>query len=231
MTGAELVLAVKRHVGNISTTGTLAIDDSWYVDRVNEGYRRVCTYQGPVTAPGAKSPMMRRVRFSELYDRLTRTLTTGGSTNFFANQASVYNVVGLYDRDNDRPIIRKSRRDFMRRDPEATGSVTIWTPDGEGDVRGYRVWRIPSVALSIYEYVYKSAETLANDATAPVIPEEWHVAIEYAAAAAAASRIHNSQRANELEAMFRQQMSECQLSTEDPASYSRGHYSMGSRGY
>jgi hypothetical protein len=182
MTGAELITQVKQLLVN-RTSATL--DTTWYLARVNAGYRRLATWAE--RRPDGST--IRQVRFPQLYDVINRTIASGLGSNFIANSTGVYSVISLWDATNTRRIVRKPLRRLQTIDPTDTGYIRIWAPGGDGGVAGYFIWALPETNTSVDQYVYTYPETLANDATAPVIDEAWHEAIELLAAADAARQL------------------------------------------
>jgi hypothetical protein len=204
LTKADLRTLTKQLLGNRTSTN---VDDGWYDDRVQSGYRQLCTFQGLVNAPGMRRPVMRRLGFFELQDRQARTLTTSLTSNFVTPSPStdVVTVTDLYDRTNNRGLDYRGLRDIFQRDPDATGRPLIWSPAGQGGVVGYYIDKRPGVTadeIAVHEYVYKYPTALALDATAPVIPDVWHVAIAYAAAAEGALLLDLPEKHTEMNGKF-----------------------------
>src|SRR3990172_3701665 len=103
LTKAQLRARVKQAVGGRTSTTGAVIDDAWYDERVLDGYRELCTFQGPVQLPSFRSRTYRRLGFYELEDRSTRSLTTALASNFVTPIATnVYIVTDVYDRTNNR---------------------------------------------------------------------------------------------------------------------------------
>jgi len=207
-TRAQLVTLTKQLTGNRTNAATLT--DSWYQDRVTSGYRRLCTFQGAVNAPGLRPPQQRRLGFFELQDRQSRTLDSTLTSNFVAPSPAtdVVTVVDVYDRTHDRGLDRRALRELRTRDPDARGIPRTWCPAGQGGVVGYYINAVPTSTLTtvdaivVFEYVYKYPTALAADGTTPVIPDVWHIAIAYAAASEAALLLDIPEKHTELESKF-----------------------------
>lgn len=207
MTLSEIRALVKQACGNRTSTTITATLGGWYDDRINEAYRRVCTFQGPVNRPGTDKQERRVLRFYELYDEASPvTYATGLSTNFITPQnTSVAFMQDLWDNTNDVWLERISERAMRRRKPTETGIPLEWTPDGRAGALGYRIYPIPSVAaeqIAVIEYSYSYPTAMALDATAPVIPAAWHMAIYYAAVSEAAELMNWTERKTEFENKF-----------------------------
>jgi hypothetical protein len=218
-TKAQLRTLTKQLAGN-RTSATII--DSWYDDRVTSGYRRLCTFQGAVQMPGLRQPQQRRLGFFELQDRQARTLDTTLTSNFITPSPStdVCVILDIYDRTHNRGLDRRSRRELLTRDPEATGIPRTWCPAGQGGVIGYYINQVPSVTaqnINVYEYVYKYPTALATDGTSPVIPDIWHIAIAYAAASEAAILMDNPEKHTEMEGKFISFISERKSPMEESA--------------
>lgn len=167
MTGADIVDEIQRHVGNRTSS---VFDDTWFVDRMNEAYRRLATFRDPQSR--------RVVRFPQFYDRKkSRTLAAAPSDNFVANQAGVYSVLAIWDLTNARKVSRRSQRYMMSLDRTQTGTILYWCPYGQGNVAGYLIWKLNTLETQIDEFVYNYPETLANGGIEPVIDVAWHEAI------------------------------------------------------
>jgi len=207
-TRAQLVTLTKQLTGNRTNTSNLT--DSWYQDRVTSGYRRLCTFQGAVNAPGLRQPQQRRLGFFELYDRQARTLDSTLTSNFVAPSPAtdIVTVTDIYDRTHNRGLDRRSLRELRTRDPDGTGLPRTWCPAGQGGVIGYYIDRVPTSllttvdAIDVHEWVYKYPTALAADATVPVIPDVWHIAIAFAAASEAAMLLDIPEKHTELEGKF-----------------------------
>lgn len=204
LTKVDLRTLTKQHLGNRTSTN---VDDAWYDARVLSAYRQLCTFQGYVQAPGMRQPQMRRLGFFELQDRQSRTLAITLTSNFITPSpaTNVVTVIDLYDRTNNRGLDLRGRRDIYARDPDATGRPTCWTPAGEGGVVGYYLDRRPGVAadeIIVYEYVYRYPTALAADVDTPIIPDVWHIAITYAAAAEGALLLDMPEKHTEMTAKF-----------------------------
>lgn len=207
MTKAELRTVVKQAMGNRTST---TITDAWYDDRVMNGYRRLVTFQGMVDAPSLRDPVKRILRFKELEDRLTRTLDNTLTDNFVANQSGVWYVTDVYNRTGGTGLNYRSEKLMRQQDADDTGVPIQWQPGVENGVRGYYIWPRPATAddaISVYEYVvYEPA--LATDSTEPVIGEEWHMCIAYAACAEAANLIDNPEDEGRFEQKFMKHIAE-----------------------
>jgi len=198
----DLINRVKQVVGNRTST---AVNDAWYTDRINSGYRRLCTFQGPVTRPGMSQPQFRVLRFFELERRDARSLATA-TTNFVTPTASnVVYVVDIYDRTNNRGLKRSSKRELRRFDPDEGGTPRFWSPAGNAGTVGYEIYPYPTAttdAIDVYEYTYVYPTALASATDTPVIPEAWQPAIWMAAAAEAASLLNIPEKSQEMETRF-----------------------------
>lgn len=178
LTYEDLLALTKQAVGG--RTGGL-LTDAWYGDRINSGYARLATFQGPVQAPGMSQPQMRVVRFFELYQNDDRTISTGLTTNFIVPIATADRIVALdniYDLTNERELRRKARRYMNRRNPAATGTPREWAPGGDNGP-GYYIYPIPGTSgdvVSVRETTYQYPDELTAGET-PVIPAAWHAAI------------------------------------------------------
>lgn len=205
MTKAELRTATKQALGNVSST---TVTDTWYDSRVYSAYRRLCTFQGQVTRPGSVQPQFRVLRFYELEQRSSRALNTSLAENFVTpNSSNVFSILDIYDRTNDVPLRRMSRREWLALDPDDTGTPTRWHPGGKSGYMGYYIDKRPSAGdgsedITVYEYTYQYPATLTLDTTEPIIPLEWHPAIWYGAVAEGAQLLDDSEKAAEYEALF-----------------------------
>ncbi len=201
LTRDELVALAKQALGGRS--GGL-MTDAWYIDRVNAAYARICTFQGPVTAPGARLPQNRVLRFFELYPLDSRTHSSGLMNNFITPTLGADKVVtvdDLYDTTNDKTIRRNSIRWMNRRNPDETGTlIRSWTPGGD-DAPGYFIHPLPTAAVTVRERTYGYPDALTTD-VAPVIPSAWHQAIWMAAAAEGALLIDWPEKEQEMEQRF-----------------------------
>lgn len=167
MTGAQLVTEIKRHVGNRAST---EFDTTWFVERLNEAYQRLAVFRDPETG--------RVLRFPQFFDRKkARVIAAAPADNFVANQANVYAMLGIWNVTDGREVKRKSQRALLRRDPADAGPILHWAPYGQGNAAGYLIWKKPTVNTTIDEFVYNYPETLANNATAPIIDADWHECI------------------------------------------------------
>ena len=201
MTKAELRAAVQQALGNRSST---TVDDDWYDTRVLSGYKQLVTYQGLVQRPGIKQPQFRVLRFPQLEDRMTRSLSSSLTSNFVANQATVLLVEDVFDRTNNRGLDRESERRIRQLDPDENGVPRRWEPSSEAGVDGYYIYPYPSDSaddIDVYEYVI-TEPVLATDGTSPVIPDEWHQAIVHLAAAEAAVLFDMPEKALEHRTLF-----------------------------
>jgi hypothetical protein len=185
MTSEALIVRIQQHAGNRAAPSG---ESTFYVDRLNEAYNWVTTYRRAGRA----------LKFFEFYDRLDRVLGASPADNFYAFSAGVRQLEALYDETNGREIPRKSARSLMRRNLNDTGDPTMWVPYGAGNAAGYMVYPQPASSISVVEYNYMYAETLADDATEPVIPEEWHRAIHLAGGALTAEQFGMPDEANGL---------------------------------
>jgi len=199
----ELIALTKQALGG-RNTGLMT--DAWYGDRVNVGYARLTTFQGPVQAPGMSQPQMRVLRFFELYSTDDRTIVSGLSNNLITPTATADKVVcvdNLYDLTNDVPLRRQSRRYMDRRNPQGTGRPREWAPGGDNGA-GYYIYPIPGNAneqISVRETTYQYPDELTATET-PTIPSPWHTAIWLAAAAEAAALIDWPEKEAEMEGRF-----------------------------
>lgn len=212
LTKAELRTRAKQLLGNrTSITGTV-IDDAWYDERVMDGYRQLCTFQGPVQLSARQRPAMRTLRFFELEERTAATLSVALTSNFVTPTASnVYIVDDIYDRTNNRGLDMMSERERRHCDPDATGKPRRWRPGGAGGVQGYYIDQRPGAAadeIDVYEMTYQYPADLVDDADTPVIPAVWHPAIYLLAAAAGADLLDMPARAQELKSDFYRFISE-----------------------
>lgn len=207
-TRAQLVTLTQQLTGNRTNTSNLTA--SWYQDRVTSGYRRLCTFQGTVNAPGLRQPQQRRLGFFELQDRQPRTLDNTLTSNFVTPSPAtdVVTVTDVYDRTHNRGLDRRALRESRTHDPDATGIPRTWCPAGQGGVVGYYINQVPTSAstsvdaISVFEYVYKYPTVLASDSAVPVIPDVWHIAIAFAAASEAAMLLDMPEKHTELEGKF-----------------------------
>ena len=205
-TRAQLVTLTKQLTGNRTNTSNLT--NSWYQDRVTSGYRRLCTFQGSVNAPGLRQPQQRRLGFFELQDRQARDLNFGVITTNFITPSPATDVVTItdvYDRTHHRGLDRRALRELRTRNPDQTGIPRTWCPAGQGGLVGYYVNQIPGSAadnINVFEYVYKYPTALVSDSTVPIIPDVWHIAIAFAAASEAAMLLDIPEKHTELESKF-----------------------------
>lgn len=212
------------------TTITSEVDDTWYNERVNQGYRRICTFQGMVTRPGMRQPQLRILRFMELEGTSDRSLTTSLTDNFVApslGQANTFMITDLYDLTNRRPVRRISRRKMQRLDPTETGIPRLWVPAGNANGVGYRIYPLPSTTseeISVREYYYRYPADLSSDSSAPVIPAEWHHAIWMAAASEGALILDWMDKHQEMEQRLIQFIAE-RKSPYEEASFAGGRSS------
>lgn len=221
MTPDELTTLAKQALGNKNVTSDSA---AWYLARVNSAYRRICTFQGPVKRPGMRQPQLRVLRFFELADSITNTITSALTDNFVTpatSQASLFMVTDVYDTTNDRWMSRPGLRHMRRLNPDATGIPREWVPDGKGGVLGYRIYPRPSTSaeeITVREYVYKYPAALTSGGAAPVIPEPWHQAIWIAAAAEGARLLEWPEKAAEFESQFMEFLAERKSPMEEASS-------------
>ena len=203
LTLLQLRTLTKQMVGNRTSP---TITDSWYTDRIVSGYRRLCSFQGVVAAPGVTKPQMRQLGFFELEDRTSRTLTTALASNFVTPSGSnIALVLDVYDATNNVPLGAMNEREMRSLDPDATGRPTKWMPGGKSGAVGYYLDKRPAVSadeLTVYEWTQKYPAALAADGDSPIIPEDWHVAIVYAAAKEAALLMDMPEKTDEMEGRF-----------------------------
>jgi len=206
LTLATLRARTKQALGGTAITSE--VDETWYNERVNQGYRRLCTFQGQVSRPGVKQPQFRILRFMALESTSDQLLATGMSSNFVTpgeGQSLVYMVTDLYDVTNRRPMRRISRRKMQRLDPTETGMPRLWVPAGNSGGVGYRIYPTPSTTseeVTVREYTYKYPAAMTSDSESPVIPDEWHHAIWMAAASDGALILDWTAKYQELEQRF-----------------------------
>lgn len=179
MTTDEIVDRTQQHVGNRAST---TLDDGFYLDRVNEGYRDLASY----SVRDQKDNITRHVQFNELNDTNERTILSTITNNFIANPSDTYSVLAIRDKTTNRPINRKPLRRLLRSDATEVGNILIWSPYGKAAVAGYLIWQLPKADTDIIEYIYKFPETLVAGTGVPVIPETWHPAIHLLAGQRAA---------------------------------------------
>ena len=229
LTYEDLIALTKQALGGRNTG---LMNDAWYGDRVNSAYSRLCTFQGPVSAPGL-SQNNRVIRFFELYDTDSRTISSGLASNFITPIAGADKVVfvdNVFDTTGERQLARKSIRWMMQRDPTHPGEPRSWTPGGQGNP-GYFIHPIPGVAgdeVTVQERTYQYPDALSAGES-PVIPSAWHAAIWRAAAAEAASLIDWPEKANEMETMFMRFLAERRSPVEESgAAGGRRYFTVGS---
>lgn len=178
LAGEDLITLTKQHVGNRASVN---VDRDWYLVRVQDAYQDLTTLSVPLPQGGR-----RVVRFDELYDTNDVVLPSAMTSNFQASQSDTWSMIALYDLDNNRDICNKPLRMLLRDNPTSTGRVLRWAAYAKDGVAGYLLWKIPSSDLNVRESVYKRAETLADDSTEPVIPDDWHECIHIIAGSKAA---------------------------------------------
>lgn len=229
----DLRALTKQLLGQRVVTST--DDATWYIDRVNSGYRRLATFQGFVTTPSMKTPSQRILRFHELESMTARTLNGGAfptSRNFVQPAVSstlVYSMLDVYDRSNDRWLQRIPIKYMRRLNPDENGTPLRWTPGGDGanpQAVGYYVHPKPTAAsaeeIDVYEYAYRYPAALTGT-DSPIIPEVWHPAIAFAAAAEGALLLDMPERHTELEQRFMSYIA------ERKSPYEEGSYAGGRR--
>lgn len=201
MTLATLRARVRQALGN-RADGTLT--DAWYNAHVLAAYLDVITLQHRVLGTSRAPMRMRAAAFPELETRLTRTITTGMTTNFLACQTGAVAVIDVWDRTNNRGLRWQDEASLRERDPDATGLPREWRAGYANGVAGYYIWPVPgdiSHAIDVYETCYV-APTLASDAASPLIAEQWHEAIVYAAVALAAPLLDMPEKATEFASLY-----------------------------
>ena len=206
MTRLEMQTRLKQALGNRASTVGVTIDDTWYNDRLLEGYQALLTMQGPTTGPSRGGGMYRRVlRFPEMETRVSTSLDID-TDNFVANASGTLLVLDIFDRDHDRPVSRPSEHNFKLRDPDETGIPREWYPAYEAGVSGIRVWPYPSTAdeeIDVYLDVVTDPETtFTSDSSVPRIEPVWHMAIVYKAAELGADLLEWPERAQEMSGKF-----------------------------
>lgn len=220
LTKADLRTLTKQLVGN-RTSAT--VDSTWYDTRVTSGYRRLCTFQGAVNAPGLRQPQQRRLGFFELMDEQARSFTYGVTTTNFITPSpatDVCVVTDIFDLTHNRGLDRRGLRELLTRGPQHTGPPRTWCPAGKGGLIGYYIDQIPGSAadnISVIEYVYKYPTALVSDGTSPIIPDVWHIAIAYAAASEATMLLDIPEKHSELEGKFVTFISERKSPIEESA--------------
>lgn len=237
LTTVELLALAKQSLGGRSSG---LMTDAWYINRMNSGYSRLCTFQGAVMAPGMRRPQFRVIRFQELYSDEDRALNIQ-SDNFIipaeghAPDSIVY-VDNVYDLTNKRDLKRKSIRYMNKRNPNDLGPPRDWCPAGSGKKKGYFITPRPGVAGDIIQvrersYNYPPPLFLTADgfpAVDPLIPGAWHKGIWLAAAAEAAQIIDWPEKAAEFEQLFMTFLSERRSSVEEAgAAGGRRHFTVG----
>lgn len=197
---SDLRTLCKQALGNPSGTATSA--DAWWNARINSGYRRLTTYQGYVDPKHYKV-----VRFYELMTTTARALTTALTTNFVtpATTTNLFSVLDVQDRTTGYGMSRMSRKVALSLTPDLTGKPSRWCPWGQGGVKGYLLDRRPIAAaqeINVYEFTYHYPATLAADVDVPIVADEWHDSISYAATAEAARLLDMPNKQQEFDAKF-----------------------------
>jgi len=236
LTTTELVALTKQTLGG-RNTGLMT--DAWYVERLNSAYARLCTFQGQVNSPGMRRPVLRVLRFFELYTRTDTTIVSGALDNYI--EATVHLDAGntayiddVYDLTNDRPLQRKSSRYMNSRNPDDVGVPRSWSPAGrDATSAGYLIHPRPGVVadeISIRETAYNYPRELVESTQNPVIPGTWHRAIWLAAVAEAATVIDWPEKAQEYEQLFMTFIAERRSPVEEAgAAGGRRHFTAGGR--
>lgn len=238
LTKADLRNLVKQAVGNRTATSGTTIDNTWYDARVYSGYRRLVTYQGPVTAPGMRQPQMRRLQFREFERRTASSLTTAGLTTNFVTpvETGVAYVTDIYDTTNNKGLDRVSEREIRRLDPDEAGVPRLWCPGSVSGTVGYYIWPRPQTTgddINIHEYTYVYPAALSGDSDTPAIPDTWHLGIVYASVSEAAMFLDMPEKSAEAEQQFQAFIAQRRTPMEDEsyAGYAgtRNHIPIGTR--
>ena len=221
MTLEDMRRLTQQHIGfKVITTGDVT-GDNWYDERVNAAYRRLVTFQGRV--PSTPRPTKRILRFFEFEQETDRSISIG-TTNFITPAGTrVHMVMDVYDLTNARWLARRSTKEMRRLNPTEPGTPLRWVPGGKGGALGYFIHPIPTASdheISVREYYYQYPDTLTTGQS-PSIPDEWHIAIPYAAAAEAALLLDWSERHQEMEQKFLAFIAE-RKSPHEEASFSGG---------
>ena len=177
MTADELVTAVKQRVVNLVNA---TMTDAWYLARVNDGYRALCTFYDEEL----KTPL----RFPHFQTTRDKTIS-GLSTNVFPiSDADIFSVTSMWDLTNSRDVPERAIRELETIDPTLTGALLKYAIVGTGTAMALRLYKIPETAVSVRLGVYLYPEALVAAGPSPVIPVVWHRGIEYLAAADAADK-------------------------------------------
>lgn len=235
LTTVELLALTKQSLGG-RNSGLMT--DAWYVDRINNAYSRLCTFQGIVMAPAMRRPKFRVIRFHELYDDADYNIVAGAADNFISvpngtTEGSVVYVDNVYDLTNNRPLDRKSLRYTLDRNPDDFGIPRSWCPTGSRGATGYFVHPRPEDsgdAILVRHRTYNYPQELIATALVvdPIIPPPWHAGIWIAAAAEAAAIIDWPEKSAELEQMFMKFLAERRSPVEEAgAAGGRRHFTVG----
>lgn len=222
LTFVDLKTRVKQVLGNRThSTSSITVDDTWYGERVNSAYRAVCTFQGLVTRPGARQPQFRILRFFELENRTSRTLTTVLTSNFVTPSmgVAVAYMQDIWDVTNARGMRRVSRREILGLNPNQDGTPRNWCPAGSAGVNGYYINPRPQTStynITVYEYTYNYPTALTSVAT-PIIPDEWHPCIWMKAAEEGAALLGLDVTEGEMRGAFKDYIAERKSPAEDSA--------------
>ena len=207
MTRAQIRTLVQQHVGN-RVTGVF--NNAWFDARVLDAYRRLVSLQGRTPGSDRGGARYRHLRFPEMENRLTRSITLSEADNFLANQSGAFITIDIYDRTNDRGLSLVSEADLRYHDPDDLGVPREWRPGALNGINGYWIWPRPGTTsdnIDVYETVLVTP-TLAADGDSPLVAEHWHRAIEYAAASDAAMLMDIPEKHDALEQKFAAYVSE-----------------------
>ena len=232
LTTTQMIALAKQALGGRSSG---LMTDAWYIDRLNSGYSRLCTFQGLVMAPGMRRPQFRVIRFHELYDDTDSTLTIT-SDNFISVRdglaaGSVVYVDNVYDLTNKRPLFRKATRFMNSQDPDDLGIPRSWSPAGSKGNTGYFIHPRPGVAgdvIAVRNRTYNYPKILVEGTQDPIIPGAWHKGIWIAAVAEGAQIIDWPEKAAEHEQLFMKFLAERRSPVEEAgAAGGRRHFTVG----